>query len=161
MVRQEPSGNSGVTRLMECHDFRPRHVVPALADGTVARGVRCGAVLRRLRASSLDHACACACTGLVPFLIADVRPFLSMEISGRVQQVHAGTWFWNTAGISRGHQPTAPALPDVTMRDRRPDRRHVLRRDLCTIAGQHERDLCMGGKSGQADEACGRTRTAQ
>ena len=72
-------------RVMECHECGLRHVVPRLPDGTTARCVRCGATLHRFRASSLDHAFTYACAGLVFFLMANFLPFISLEISGRVQ----------------------------------------------------------------------------
>ncbi len=89
-------------RLMECHECGFRHTVPVLPDGTAARCVRCGATLHRFRASSLDHAFAWTCAGLVLLLMANFLPFISLEISGRVQTAslvtgifalyHQGLW---------------------------------------------------------------------
>ncbi|MDR6294065.1 paraquat-inducible protein A [Inquilinus ginsengisoli] len=75
----------GTGRLMECHECGLRHDVPALPDGTAARCSRCGATLHKFRATSLDHAFAYTCAGLVFFLMANLLPFISLEISGRIQ----------------------------------------------------------------------------
>ncbi|TSD84010.1 paraquat-inducible protein A [Mycobacterium sp. KBS0706] len=72
-------------RLMECHECGLGHAVPVLPDGTAARCVRCGATLHKFRSTSLDHAFAYACAGLVLMLMANFLPFISMEISGRTQ----------------------------------------------------------------------------
>ncbi|OWJ68317.1 paraquat-inducible protein A [Inquilinus limosus] len=80
-----PGLSANAPRLMECHECGLGHAVPVLPDGTAARCIRCGATLHRFRASSLDHAFAYACAGLVLFLMANLLPFISLEISGRVQ----------------------------------------------------------------------------
>jgi paraquat-inducible protein A len=77
--------DAGASRLMECHECGLRHDVPVLPDGTAARCSRCGATLHKFRATSLDHAFAYTCAGLVFFLMANFLPFISLEISGRIQ----------------------------------------------------------------------------
>ncbi|WP_343712423.1 paraquat-inducible protein A [Inquilinus sp.] len=117
-MRQKASGSSGAARLMECHECGLRHAVPALADGTAARCIRCGATLHRFRASSLDHAFAFACTGLVLFLMANFLPFISMEISGRTQTASLVTGvfalyrqgLWELAGVVALTMFVAPLL---------------------------------------------------
>ena len=106
------------SRVMECHECGLRHVVPRLPDGTAARSVRCGATLHRFRASSLDHAFAYACAGLVFFLMANFLPFISLEISGRVQAaslvtgifVLYGQGRWELAAVVALTMFVAPAL---------------------------------------------------
>ncbi|WP_051248742.1 paraquat-inducible protein A [Inquilinus limosus] len=105
-------------RLMECHECGLRHAVPVLPDGTAARCVRCGATLHRFRASSLDHAFAWTCAGLVLLLMANHLPFISLEISGRVQTAslltgifalyHQG--LWELAAVVALTMFVAPAL---------------------------------------------------
>ncbi len=103
---------------MECHECGLRHAVPALPDGTAARCVRCGATLHRFRASSLDHAFAYACAGLVLFLMANFLPFISLEISGRVQSASLVTGvfalyqqgLWELAAVVALTMLVAPGL---------------------------------------------------
>ncbi|TSD83745.1 paraquat-inducible protein A [Mycobacterium sp. KBS0706] len=114
--RREDDASPG--RVMECHECGLRHVVPRLADGTTARCVRCGATLHRFRASSLDHAFAYACAGLVFFLMANFLPFISLEISGRVQAASLvtgifalyGQGLWELAAVVSLTMFVAPAL---------------------------------------------------
>ncbi|HEY9348959.1 MAG TPA: paraquat-inducible protein A [Inquilinus sp.] len=105
-------------RLMECHECGFRHTVPMLPDGTAARCVRCGATLHRFRASSLDHAFAWTCAGLVLLLMANFLPFISLEISGRVQTASLVTGIfalyhqglWELAAVVALTMLVAPAL---------------------------------------------------
>jgi len=111
-------GGAPPGRMMECHECGLRHAVPVLPDGTTARCVRCGATLHRFRASSLDHAFAYACAGLVFFLMATFLPFISLEISGRVQTaslvtgvvVLYGQGLWELAAVVALTMFVAPAL---------------------------------------------------
>ncbi|KGM32874.1 hypothetical protein P409_18935, partial [Inquilinus limosus MP06] len=103
---------------MECHECGLGHAVPALPDGTAARCIRCGATLHRFRASSLDHAFAYTCAGLVLFLMANFLPFISLEISGRVQSASLVTGvvslyrqgLWELAAVVALTMFLAPAL---------------------------------------------------
>jgi paraquat-inducible protein A len=73
---------------MECHDCGLVHEVPILEDGTSARCSRCSATIHKFRITSLNHAFAYTCAGLVFFLMANFLPFISLEISG---QFHAAS----------------------------------------------------------------------
>jgi len=105
-------------RLMECHECGLRHAVPVLPDGTAARCVRCGATLHKFRASSLDQAFAWTCAGLVLLLMANFLPFISLEISGRVQVASLVTGIfalyhqglWELAAVVALTMFVAPAL---------------------------------------------------
>ncbi len=67
----------------EC-DFLHRRV--ELAPGQVARCVRCDAALEsRGSARGLDRALSLTLTGLILFVIANVYPFLSLRLEGRVE----------------------------------------------------------------------------
>lgn len=68
---------------MECHDCGLLHEVPILQDGTAARCRRCNSTLHKFRITSLNHAFAYTCAGLVFFLMANFLPFISLEISGQ------------------------------------------------------------------------------
>ncbi len=89
-----------------------------LPDGTAARCVRCGATLHKFRSTSLDHAFAYACAGLVLMLMANFLPFLSMEISGRTQTASLVTGIfalyqqglWELAAVVALTMLVAPAL---------------------------------------------------
>jgi paraquat-inducible protein A len=113
-----PADHPGAPRLMECHECGLGHAVPVLPDGTAARCTRCGATIHKFRASSLDHAFAYACAGLVLFLMANFLPFLSMEISGRVQSASLVTGIftlyqqglWELAGVVALTMFVAPGL---------------------------------------------------
>ncbi len=104
--------------MMECHECGLRHAVPTLPDGTAARCSRCGATLHKFRASSLDHAFAYACAGLVFFLMANFLPFISLEISGRMQTaslvtgvvVLYGQGLWELAAVVALTMFVAPVL---------------------------------------------------
>ncbi|GGF12645.1 paraquat-inducible membrane protein A [Aliidongia dinghuensis] len=105
-------------RLMECHECGLRHDVPALPDGTAARCVRCGALLHRFRAASLDHAFSYTSAGLVLFLMANFLPFMSLDISGRIQSASLVSGIvalyrqglWALAGVVGLTMFLAPAL---------------------------------------------------
>lgn len=105
-------------RLMECHECGLLHDVPVLADGTAARCQRCGAMLRRVRASSCDHALAYVMAGLVFFAMANGLPFIGLEISGRLQAASLVTGvvalydqgLWELAGVVALTMFLAPAL---------------------------------------------------
>jgi len=70
-------------QVMECHDCGLLHEVPILENGTAAHCSRCNATLHKFRITSLNHAFAYTCAGLVFFLMANFLPFISLEISGQ------------------------------------------------------------------------------
>jgi paraquat-inducible protein A len=81
------TGTAGdATRLVECHECGARYALGPLAPGTHATCRRCGAGLARMPVNSLERAEALTIGGLVLIVIANVMPFMSLKISGRVQQ---------------------------------------------------------------------------
>jgi len=80
----EISGDA--TRIVECHECGARYALGRLEPGTSAACRRCGAVLARMPVNALERAVALAIGGLLLIVIANVMPFMSMKISGRVQQ---------------------------------------------------------------------------
>ena len=69
-----------------CHDCDLLHRATPIPQGGAARCSRCGAVLYRERANSLERTLALTIAGVVLFLVANALPFLSFETQGRVTQ---------------------------------------------------------------------------
>jgi paraquat-inducible protein A len=72
-------------RPVECHDCGLRHVLRAAPAGNAARCRRCGARLRVFRNDPLNRALALTFTGLILMAVANLLPFMSLSIEGRVQ----------------------------------------------------------------------------
>jgi paraquat-inducible protein A len=81
-----PVDEPGAARIVECHECGRRYVLGPLAPGTSAVCQRCGAGLARRPVDSLERALALALGGLVLMVVANVMPFMSLEIQGRLQQ---------------------------------------------------------------------------
>jgi paraquat-inducible protein A len=77
------SFEAGGSSLAECPDCGLRHRLAPLPRTAVARCRRCGALLRSH--SSLDACLALALTGLVLIVLANVMPFMSLRMAGRVE----------------------------------------------------------------------------
>ena len=69
-----------------CHECDLIHRIQSLAEGTVARCSRCGAVLYSHKRNSLDRTLAMTIAGLILFVLANSFPFLSMKIQAQVQE---------------------------------------------------------------------------
>ena len=82
--------------LAECQDCGLRHRLGALPKGVVARCARCGALLRGH--SSLDGVLALALTGLVLMAVANLMPFMSVRLAGRVDDASLATGAWALGG---------------------------------------------------------------
>ncbi|WP_448149910.1 paraquat-inducible protein A [Labrys miyagiensis] len=103
---------------MECHECGLAHDVPPLQDGARARCARCDNSLHQLREVSLDHAFAYSCAGAICFLMANMLPFISLEISGRAQVASLITGvralydegFWELAIVVAVTMLAAPSL---------------------------------------------------
>ncbi len=76
----------GPGRIVECHDCGQRYTLAPLAPGTGASCTRCGAGLMRVPIDSLDRSLALALGGLVLMVVANVMPFMSLKIQGRLQE---------------------------------------------------------------------------
>lgn len=70
--------------LIACHDCDLLHRVRPLPKNAKARCNRCGAVLYRNVNETVDRSLACALTGLILLVIANLSPFLSLESQGSV-----------------------------------------------------------------------------
>lgn len=72
--------------LIRCHDCDLMNRIVDLPVDGVARCFRCGAVLRRHKYNSLERSLALAFTGVILFIIANVFPFLGLELQAQVTQ---------------------------------------------------------------------------
>jgi paraquat-inducible protein A len=73
-------------RLTACHDCDLLYRVPELPEGTSAWCARCGSLLRRRRRNSIERTLALTIAASVLFAVANLFPFLSFEMQGRVTQ---------------------------------------------------------------------------
>ena len=71
--------------LVACHECDTLSQVPALAAGGTARCRCCGAVLARNPKGGLDRPIALYLTALMLLLLANLFPFLTLEIQGRAE----------------------------------------------------------------------------
>jgi paraquat-inducible protein A len=72
--------------LIACHECDALQRLATLPPGGVARCCRCGAHLASNPRGGLDTTLALASAALVTFILANVFPFLSLSIHGRVQE---------------------------------------------------------------------------
>jgi paraquat-inducible protein A len=82
---------AGPARMFECHECGFLCRIGALPSGTTASCPRCGAVLLKIPANSLERALALTVTGLLLLVFANTLPFMSLEIQGRVQKASLAT----------------------------------------------------------------------
>ncbi len=83
MEREETSTTAD---LLACHDCDALYRLRSLNPGASAHCDRCGAVLYRHRANSLERTLAFALTALVCFTVANVNPVLGLNAGGRIQE---------------------------------------------------------------------------
>ena len=72
--------------LIACHDCDLLIRKQPLRYGESATCVRCGALLYRRRQNSLERTLTFALSALILFVLANVLPFLTFKIQGRVQE---------------------------------------------------------------------------
>lgn len=71
---------------MACHECDLIHDLPDMSASAAARCVRCGAVLLRAKADSIDRTLAWTLSGLVLYVVAVSFPFLAMKSGAIVQE---------------------------------------------------------------------------
>ncbi len=76
------------TPLIACHECDLVHRFPSSFDRGTARCSRCGAVLARRKADTVERTLALAVTGLVLFAVANGFPFLSFEMEGSILETN-------------------------------------------------------------------------
>jgi len=72
-----------VAELTACHECDELHRIPGLVPGATAHCHVCGAVLARNPKGGLDRTIALYITALILLLLANIFPFLTLEIGGR------------------------------------------------------------------------------
>lgn len=77
---------SDARHLLACHECDLLHRTQALADGDTAKCSRCGAVLYQQKHNGLERTLMLNLAALVLFVLANVYPFMTFELEGRVQQ---------------------------------------------------------------------------
>jgi len=78
-------------RLVACHDCDRLARLPALAEGAAAFCPRCGGLLRRRRRNSIERTLALTLAASVLFAVANLFPFLSFQMRGRVTETTLAT----------------------------------------------------------------------
>jgi len=74
--------------LIACHDCDFLYRKHPLRYGERATCSRCGALLYQKKRDSLDRTLTLSLTALILFVLANVYPFMTFKISGRVQVSH-------------------------------------------------------------------------
>ncbi|MBL8447361.1 MAG: paraquat-inducible protein A [Zoogloeaceae bacterium] len=73
--------------VIACHDCDLLQHEPCLAPGQTAFCVRCGAVLARSPADSVDRSLALVVTAAILYVLANVYPLVGLELQGRRVEV--------------------------------------------------------------------------
>jgi paraquat-inducible protein A len=73
-------------RWTACHDCDLLYRLPDLPEGSSASCARCGSLLRRRRRNSIERTLALTLAASVLWVVANVFPFLSFQMQGRVTQ---------------------------------------------------------------------------
>jgi paraquat-inducible protein A len=77
--------------IVACHDCDLLHRVHPLNYGERAKCSRCGALLWAKKRDSFEHTIIFAVTSLLLFILANVFPFMTFELHGRVQTSYLST----------------------------------------------------------------------
>lgn len=72
--------------LIACHDCDLLHRIRSLRHGERAKCSRCGALLYRRQRDSIHRTLMFTFTGLILFVLANVFPFMTFKLHGRVQE---------------------------------------------------------------------------
>ena len=72
--------------LIACHDCDLLYRMHPLQYGQRATCARCGTLLYRKKKNSIDRTLTITLAGLVLFILANVYPFLTFKMKGRVQE---------------------------------------------------------------------------
>ncbi|MBF0357974.1 MAG: paraquat-inducible protein A [Magnetococcales bacterium] len=71
--------------LMACHECDFLHSLPRLTRGSVARCIRCGAILAKGENNSVERTLAFTSAALILFIIANIYPVLGLHAAGKEQ----------------------------------------------------------------------------
>ena len=75
-------------QLVACHECDQLHQRQSLPAGTTATCSRCGAVLYRHRANSIERSLSLYFTALILLLLTISFPFMDISLTGQTQQTH-------------------------------------------------------------------------
>ena len=85
-MNQVDGRETGAGGLMACHECDLLHRIAPLAPGGKALCTRCAALLYRNVPDSLNRASALYLAALMLWTMANVFPFVSLKLSGRVEE---------------------------------------------------------------------------
>jgi paraquat-inducible protein A len=102
--------------LLACHDCDLLSRLPDLPEGTSAWCARCGGLLRKRRRNSIERTLALTLAASVLWVVANVFPFLSFEMQGRITQTTLASgvfdlWEQGVEGVALLVGFTAVAAP--------------------------------------------------
>jgi paraquat-inducible protein A len=86
-----PAAPPSLPAVVECHHCGQFYQLPAMRDGSRALCQRCGGLLRRYSARGLERTLAFSFCGLILIVIANLLPFMSLSIEGRIQDANLVT----------------------------------------------------------------------
>ena len=72
--------------LVACHDCDLVHRIPVGLEGRSGRCVRCGGVLFNTKRNTIERTLALTLAGVVLFGVANLFPFLSFDMQGRISE---------------------------------------------------------------------------
>jgi paraquat-inducible protein A len=93
--RSEPFEPGPATPVMACHDCGLLQRVRPIADGDAATCTRCGAVLYRQRADSIERTITLTVAALILFVLAHSFPFMTFKLEGRADTSTLLTGVWS------------------------------------------------------------------
>jgi len=76
---------AATSTLIACHECDALVRTGPLRPGSAARCGRCGGLLRRVKHDSINRTLALTMAGVVLFILANVYPFMTFQLEGRVQ----------------------------------------------------------------------------
>ena len=123
--------------ILACHECDLLHRYAPIAAGAKASCHRCGAFLYRHVQDSLDRSLALYVAALLLFILANVFPFLSLTLGGRVEDnvLLSSAWAMYEMGMGRARSV------DISDQHRFPThrhRRHVVSADTtCAAVSNH------------------------
>lgn len=77
--------------LIACHECDLLHQLGEIPIGGGARCSRCGAILHRPKADSINRTLALTLTALILFIIANTHPFLGFQIGEQIRETTLAT----------------------------------------------------------------------
>jgi paraquat-inducible protein A len=72
--------------VVACQECDLLHHLKPIPQGSTAKCIRCGAVLRRHKRNSVDRTLSFALAGLILIVLANAFPFLALKSEGLVQE---------------------------------------------------------------------------